>query len=472
MTTGTTPPVEEGVLVREGGYGAHVLAVEPGGSEFIPLDERHGKPAQLFWTWAAPNIGFTNAFIGVLAVLAFGLSFWTAVLAVTLGSLIPAIILGVLSARGPRYGVPQMVLSRLGFGFWGNLLPGGIDWLTGSIGWFAVVNVGCAFALQALVHWPALLCLVLVSAVQITVAVAGYNLVQSFQRYIGPVIAVVSVAGICVLLAKGHPGAAHKTIPGGFSLAFAAAFGNAVGWTPFAADYTRYLKSAASKTAIAWWAGLGSFTVVLALAAGCAAGTVLSASLALGSNPVAALVTELPAWLADITLAATVLGGIAANVLNIYSGSLSFTTLGFRMRWQRAIITAVCGTAGFFLAWYGLHGAAGKLTNFLLIIAYWIVPWLAVYFCDWLLRRRPHESLLFSVRHANWAGPAAMAAGMGISIWLFASQAWYTGIVPSHVPAAGDLTFEAGFVITAAIYLGWHLLAGVRRAAKTPRDTP
>ena len=35
-------------------YGTKVAAVEPGGVEFIPLDERHGSPIQLLWTWAVP----------------------------------------------------------------------------------------------------------------------------------------------------------------------------------------------------------------------------------------------------------------------------------------------------------------------------------------------------------------------------------------------------------------------------------
>ena len=37
-----------GVLVREGSYGTQVFEVEPGGAEFIPLNERHGRPLQLF----------------------------------------------------------------------------------------------------------------------------------------------------------------------------------------------------------------------------------------------------------------------------------------------------------------------------------------------------------------------------------------------------------------------------------------
>src|SRR4051794_33326278 len=116
-----------GVLVREGTYGSTVFEVEPGGAEFIPLNERHGRPLQLFWTWTSPNMEFATIFVGVLAVAGFGLGFWEAALALVLGSAIGGVTHGLLSQRGPRYGVPQMVLSRLGFGYWGNILPAGLE---------------------------------------------------------------------------------------------------------------------------------------------------------------------------------------------------------------------------------------------------------------------------------------------------------------------------------------------------------
>jgi hypothetical protein len=37
--------------------------------------------------------------------------------------------------------------------------------------------------------------------------------------------------------------------------------------------------------------------------------------------------------------------------------------------------------------------------------------------------------------------------------------------VPKHVPSVGDLTFEVGFLITAVVYLSWHLIAGTGREA-------
>ena len=82
MTTVSDAEIE----VREGTYGDKVIAVEPGGAEFIPLKERHGRPLQLFWTWSSPNMEFATIFVGVLAVAAFGLGFWEAVLAIVLGS--------------------------------------------------------------------------------------------------------------------------------------------------------------------------------------------------------------------------------------------------------------------------------------------------------------------------------------------------------------------------------------------------
>jgi hypothetical protein len=53
---------------------------------------------------------------------------------------------------------------------------------------------------------------------------------------------------------------------------------------------------------------------------------------------------------------------------------------------------------------------------------------------------------------------------MVLSIWLFSNQTEYVGVVPSHVPAVGDLTFEVGFVITAVIYLTWHAITDRRQA--------
>src|SRR5215475_11163236 len=97
MTSATDTDIE----VREGTYGDRVVAVEPGGAEFIPLNERHGRPVNLFWTWTSPNLEFATIFVGVLGVAAFGLNFWQASLAIIIGTGVGSITHGFLSARGP-----------------------------------------------------------------------------------------------------------------------------------------------------------------------------------------------------------------------------------------------------------------------------------------------------------------------------------------------------------------------------------
>jgi NCS1 nucleoside transporter family len=467
------PPAD----IREGTYGERVIAVEPGGAEFIPLTERHGRPVQLFWTWTSPNLEFATVFVGVLGVALFGLSFWMTVLAILAGSAAGAVTMGLLSARGPAHGVPQMVLSRLGFGYWGNILPAGLNSVTAGIGWFAVNSVSGTFALNTLTHLPDWLCLVIIVALQIVVAFFGHNLVHTFERYAFPVLAVIFLITTAVILTKAHPGF-HASAPpyfggtlGGFLLTTGAVFGYAVGWNPYASDYTRYLAPGTSRTRIALWAGLGLFLSCAVLEiAGAAAVTITrgGAGAFLGANPTGAFTSQLPTGLADATLLAIALGAVSANVLNIYSGALSFVALGVRLPLpaRRAIVALAFGAVGFVVALTGLHGAVTKYNNFLLIIAYWIAPWLAVFFCDqWLRRGRDTEPLLFDRRHRNWAGPVAMAVGMGLSIWLFSNQTEYVGLVPTHVAAVGDITFEAGFVITAVVYLTWHAVTGRRRPA-------
>ncbi|MCW2914538.1 MAG: cytosine permease [Actinomycetia bacterium] len=467
----TKDPVPPGVEVREGTYGERVVTVEPGGVEFIPLSERHGKPLQLFWTWTSPNLEFATVFVGVLSVALFHLSFWQAVLAIAVGTALGSTSHGVLSARGPSHGVPQMVLSRLSFGYWGNVLPAGLNAVTAGIGWFAVNSVSGALALNSLTHLSKPLCLVIVVVVMVLIGFFGHNLVQAFEKYAFPVLAVIFALAAVIILSKAHPGAAGHGGLGGFLLTVGAAFGYAAGWNPYAADYTRYLSPETSKRAVGLWAGLGVFVSCAVLEIVGAASVTIGGD-ALG-QPTGAFTGHLPSVIAKLTLLAITLGAISANALNVYSGSMSFVALGLRLplALRRAIVAAAFGLIGFLVALTGLHDAGTKYESFLLVIAYWIGPWLAVALLDQYLRRNTPvddvEGLLFDTTYRNWAGPIAMAVGMALSIWLFSNQAKYVGLVPKHVTSVGDIAFEVGFLISAAVYLILRPLHG-----RNPTGTP
>ncbi len=179
--------------IREGHYGAKVGAIEPGGAGFIPLNERHGKPMGLFATWMSPNLEFATVFLGVIAVAFLGLSIWQAVLAAIVGNGLGALALGLLSTRGPKLGTPQMIQSRIAFGYRGNILPGGLNAVVAGIGWFAVNSVSGAFALATLTGISASITLIIVVLLQIGVAFMGHNFLQRFERIAFPFLVVAFV---------------------------------------------------------------------------------------------------------------------------------------------------------------------------------------------------------------------------------------------------------------------------------------
>ncbi|MFD9278705.1 purine-cytosine permease family protein [Streptomyces mirabilis] len=462
MTTapaGTTAPITPE-------YGDRVIAVETAGSEPIPDAERHGSPLQLLWTWASPNIEFATVYIGVISVLFFGLNFWQAAAALLLGTALGALTQGVLSLDGPRFGVPQMVIGRLSFGYRGNLLPAGVNALVAGVGWFAVNSVSAAFALNTLTGLRPLPSLLLVVAVEIVIGFIGHNFVHAFEKYAFPALAVVFlVAGVWTfdhadLGASGGGGGI-----GGFLLAFSTAWGYAAGWNPYATDYSRYLPRTANRFRTALYPAVGLFlSVAVVSLIGAASATIAAPD---SATPTAAFTGHLPSWLGDLVLLSIILGGISANALNVYSSAMSITSLGLRLpawlgRGAPVVLSGVAGTAA---AWASLSDAGHAYEAFLLVIAYWIGPWLGVVLVErWLRTRTPDDEparRLGDREFTNWPGITALLVGVVVSVPLFSNQEKYVGWVPKHWASFGDITCLVGFAVSAALY------ALVRRAPRT-----
>ena len=401
----------------DGSYRNKLVAVEPGGNEFIAEEDRHGKPSQLFWTWTSPNLEFATIFVGVLAVAVYGMSFWQAVLGILIGTGLGALAHYFLSARGPLHGVPQMVLGRLAFGFKGNAVPAVLMSVTAGVGWFATNSVSGAYALAALFGIGPVAALIIVVLVQTAFAFFGHNLVQAFERWSFPVLAVIFAVASVAILMKSHVGA--PALPdgvgglGGFLLTVGTAFGYAAGWTPYAADYTRYLPSTVSTARTGFFASAGLFLSCAVLEIVGAASVTIGP--ALSTNPTEAFTGELASPIAKATLLAIAIGAIAANSINIYSGAMAFVTIGIKLpsHVARALVTVFFGVAGFLVALWALPDAAQSYEAFLLIIAYWIGPWLGVVFADQYMRRDQRiAGFLYDRDYSNWMGLASFAVGM------------------------------------------------------------
>jgi NCS1 nucleoside transporter family len=451
-------------------YGGRIVAVEPGGNERVPDADRHGRPSQMFWTWTSPNLEFATIFVGVLSVQAFGLTFGQAVAAILLGNVLASLAHGVLSARGPSAGVPQMVLGRLAFGYRGNVLPSGLMMVTSGFGWFAVNSVSASFALSSLTGASPVVWLVVVVLVQVAIAFFGHNLVQAFERIAFPVLAVIFLIGAVVVLV--HSDASFVPADGGggvggFLLTVGAVFGYTAGWTPYAADYSRYLPADSPRRRTGLAAGLGLFgSCTVLMIVGAASVSAAAAAGIISDNPTTAYVGVLPGLLANLTLLAIAVGAVAANVLNVYSGAMAFLSMGFRIPLDRAraVVAAAFGVVGFVIALAALGDAATGYENFLLVIVYWIGPWLGVVLTDQYLRRGalPVDSL-YDPGYRNPVGLVALVVGIVVSVGLFANQVLFTGLIPRLFPDIGDIAFLVGIALSAALYAVLYPRLTVRR---------
>ena len=373
----TDPADSTGSAGSAGEYRDKVVAVEPGGIEPVADADRHGRPLQLFWTWTSPNLEFATIFVGVLAVV----------------GLRPELLVGRAGhpdrqrarrshpgrAVRPRaaYGVPQMVLSRLGFGYWGNVLPAGLNvghrrhrLVRGEQRQRRVRaqradrHCRCGSAWSS--SWWCRSARVLrpqpgarVRAVRLPGA--GGHLRDRVGRDPdqGAIRAPPAIGAI-----------------GGFLLTFGAAFGYAAGWNPYASDYTRYLPPRLS----------GRGRSPGGRARRCSSRAPFWRSSARPRRPSAADRADdpdrppspacCPPWLADLTLLAIALGAVSANVLNIYSGALSFIALGIKAAagLRRAIVALGVRRDRVLPRLVRAEGRGREYENFLLVIAYWIAP--------------------------------------------------------------------------------------------------
>lgn len=434
-------------------------AIETNDVAPIPAGERHGKPWHLFTVWSSPNLEFATIFIGALAVFA-GLNVWQAILAVTLGNALAAVTHGWFSSWGPKLGVPQMVLGRTAFGRKGNALPAATSTLVAGIGWFAVNTTSGAFALTSLTGLAVPVSVTIIILVQVLVAFIGHNFIQKFERYAFFYLAAVFAVVAVIVIGQGKLDASPTDgfQWGAFSVGVALAYGYTQGWTPFAADFTRYLPANSSPRAVGLAAGLGNFTATTLLMS---VGAIAWSGVVGEGLPTSAFTAVLPEWLAVLTLIGIAVGSVSANVLNIYSGTMSFIAAGVKLgfKTRRAIMVVLAGVIGGGLSYLAVEDNFRFMFElFLLTVGYWLAPWVAILVVDRILRKGQDIRPLIAddSKHENWIGPFTFVVTTAVAVFLFAKAEMPTvkfyGVFTGPGAENGDWTALAGGLSAAVIY--------------------
>lgn len=437
-------------------YTEQVLTVEPHGIEPVREAERHGRVRSLFTLWLSANMGLPVWLVGALAVI-LGLGFADGVAAIVIGNLIGCALLALTASMGPAIGMPQLPFTRHSFGARGAYLPALLNWISAS-GWYAVNSIVGALAIARLTTLPFWLALVILSGAQILVGVYGYNLIHRFEAISAALLAIIFVIMSVVGLPQAHYELTSKLSTadhiGLFVLMTTAVASYVFSWAPYASDYARYLPAETPKARVLGAVFGGAFL-------GCVWLQVLGvavATIGLNLSPIDLVVTVMgPVWV--VALIAVVLGTIAANALNVYTGALSLLTLDVPIRrWLSVIATGILGGA---LALYGVNGLSGKYENFLLLLSYWIGPWLAIVCVDFFLHpgraQRPVGRALLIHTGVAWPGLAAFVIGLAVSV-PFMDSSLYEGPLASALHGA-DIAYYVGMVVAGILYYVFRRLA-------------
>lgn len=450
------------------------LQVERRSIEYIPPEERHGTPRNLFNIWFASNMQVTAAVTGALAVLVAGLSLPWALLAIVIGNLVGVIFMAAHSAQGPKLGIPQMIQSRAQFGFYGAILPL-ILVLLMYVGFFATSAVLGGSALAVWSGWNQNLCTIIVSAVCCVLAIYGYRMIHLFERWIALVSGLGFVYLTIRLLSLHSLGAVWTNSGltfGTFLLAITFSATWQITYAPYVADYSRYLPEDTSPARTFWWTASGSVIgTVWMMGFGAVAAAVAANAFNYGDvSFFTGLGFNGTAWLISLVI---ILGIVAVNVLNLYGMFMSATTTVTALRqmqvhsYLRAGFVLGAAVVGTVLAVAATSNFLTDFSNFILFLAYFLVPWTAVNLVDFYLVRRGHYDIpsIFTAKgiygRVDWRTMVAYLVAIAVEV-PFMSTTFYTGPMVSHL-GGGDISWILGLIVASVLYFVLHrsLRAGV-----------
>ena len=459
-------------LVTPAGSAPPITAVEHRGIEYVPVQERWGRPGNLFWMWAGAIWNVEFLLYGVLGIVVFQLSFPQAVLIIVLGNL-SYVLTGLASLQGPRAGTTCFGVSRAAFGPNGNRVPSLFNWIT-QVGFeiegiALIVFAGIALANRAGVHsvpgWAKVVFLVVAVGIQSVLPLLGHAAVLKVLRILAfPFIVLFVIMTFFVVhrYHSGPPSASWGSLTIFLALVISA---GGLGWSENGNDYSRYLPPTASKRGIVLAVMFGGLIPsVLLEVLGAALGAELPKT---AETSVTGLTAGFPAWFVVPYLIFAIFQLFSINTLDLYSSGVTLQSLVPGL--HRITCVLIDATICLFIAAYAVFSSRfyTLLTDFLLFIILWLGPWCAIYLVDsWLRKNRYDSGSLLNesgglyYRNGGFHWPALIAQLLGMvaaAMWLNAYSP-YVGPLASRIGGSFGSDFSV-FIGLAVGGLAYYLMA-------------
>ena len=327
-------------------------AAEEHGVQPIPAEERTGTWLDLSALLVAFLLNPLMYVLGALAVTAGGLPLWWAVAALTLGQAFAYPLMAIIGRLGVDHGLQGQVGMRAFLGHWGaRILSSGYRTIVATY-WSAAQAIAAAFGVQALlagiadVHVRLVPTAVILAAVQVALAILGFDVVRWVTKVVLPLGAVFVVIILTLYFSSDDPRfAVDRAFRSpeqefnwvGFATFFTLIVGSTFTFVTNVADFTCHTRSRRDA-----WIGL-MVPSVLTTALTTFIGGYAAVATGDGNPFIAAPELTGSTALLVVLLVAILVQSTGVNVLNTYTVGLSLLNTAPRL--GRFVATAIGGAA-------------------------------------------------------------------------------------------------------------------------------
>jgi purine-cytosine permease-like protein len=481
------------VLLADGELG---FAREPMSSaKDAPIStiDRRAKPYSQLFVWTSLSVGLLPLLFGFFTST-LELTFLDKLLSLFVGLSVSALIIAVAAVGGKRSGLPTLFLSRAAFGVRANYVPA-IALVLVKIGFgTALVLAGLSlfdrnvlgvpsFAEPALadaaISWL-LVGVAALLAVSALLAFFGGKVLYFAQLGIASVAAIAAILFVATTASQVSLGAEDLTFSsnwiGVVSLAVLVAVLFGGFWVTSVAEFTRKVSMAQSGKMLGLFIALSAGVIPL-LVAGYS--LLVSSSLSLQAsaiaieNPLGAMLTLVPNWMASALLVSGALSLIIWSAAWMYSTSVSLSAISIRIRpaLSQPILFVLVFAGAFAVSTFSSAPFAGILDATIALSGVIVFAWAGVFVADISLRKIAYHEVSLTrdygfYKAANFTNLSAfvlaVAVGLGFVSSTISGLDWL-GYLARLAGAEAWADANIGFAIALGLSVLFPILFGRKR---------
>jgi NCS1 nucleoside transporter family len=436
------------------------LSVERYGIERVsPASRTHIRISDNFTIWFSANLVISTVALGTLAVPVFALGFWDSVIAIVIFNVLGALPVAFLSTLGPKLGLRQMTISRFSFGWVGGAIMALFN-VAACTGWSAV-NAIVGGELVSAVSGGTIarpVAVLFIAVITTIFGMLGYKYVHRYARYAWIPAAIIFL----ILMIVAAPKVSIIPTPvlniaemASFISFGGAVFGFSTGWSSYAADYSVNQPEETPSSRVFWFTFLGVVIPCIILEI---FGMALTTAFKQSGGDLFVAAAQPLGNVGDVLLILLALSIIANNIPNAYSLGLSMQVLSRTCQHVGRISWTLLGAVFYMLiAVPAVSNFNNTLSDFLLIIAYWLGPWSIILIEEhFIFRRGTYNADDWNTPEKlpiGWAALVSMGLGL-LGVYLGAAQVLFVGPIADlfNPPYGMDIGFELGLIFAGIAY--------------------